>query len=420
MDRVHHRAIGLILFAFLSGCGLSLPGSDETAEAPPPANERPDVANDPTAELSADGGLTGESASLVATADIQTAEAPRENATSTGFLAGLFGGGNAQKSVIEPPPVARASDVADADADGADVIELAVSDAVAEVKSADAAQAAPAPRGFFSSLFARRAPDQALEVMDDTANEALADAEGASAPDTADAVALASASEPALEKRKAGTTAPRRGLLGGFGLFQRRSDAPAPSELAARYTDEATGGAQGGLPTTLPASSEPDVAAGAPLAFGQVGRVCGLRGRGLGKRVARFPERGQSGFALYDTEPGSIDARAFYITGFDDGCARQITAANAIFGAPSMHERLRYGLPSNTLPTSETDVAYKRLKSRICKVPRNQPCSPSGIKRIERNTVFVTLYESFSDNNRWSNVLLHEGALFASDIKQAR
>ncbi|MGX9354821.1 hypothetical protein ACS3SW_06560 [Roseobacteraceae bacterium S113] len=164
------------------------------------------------------------------------------------------------------------------------------------------------------------------------------------------------------------------------------------------------------------ASNEPDVTAGAPLAFGSVGRVCDVSGRALGREVSKFPERGRRGYKLYDSKPGGTDPRAFYITGFADGCPRQVTAANVIFGAPSMHERLRYGLPADTLPSSRTDEAYKKLKSRICGVARSAPCG-RNIDKLERNTVFVTMYESFTGNQAWSNLLLHDGAVYESDRK---
>ena len=104
------------------------------------------------------------------------------------------------------------------------------------------------------------------------------------------------------------------------------------------------------------------------------------------------------------------------MTGFSDGCPRQVTAALAIFGAPSMHEQLRYGLPSDEYPYSDTDKAYEGIKARMCGKPKGKPCG-SRIKSVERNTVFISTYERFGDTARWSDMLVHNGAVLAKTIK---
>lgn len=156
------------------------------------------------------------------------------------------------------------------------------------------------------------------------------------------------------------------------------------------------------------------VALGARLPYGQLGRVCGAPAAQLGKQVAKYPE-GQPLYRLYDSAPGNIEPHVFYLTGFPDGCARSFTAALALFGSPLMHEQLRYGLPDETQPYSATDRAYEQVKSRVCRVGRKKPCG-GKIGLLESNTVFLSTYESFEGSAKWSNLLLHNGVVMASNI----
>lgn len=155
---------------------------------------------------------------------------------------------------------------------------------------------------------------------------------------------------------------------------------------------------------------------GVTLPFGEMARLCGVPDRILGQRVARYPERGR-GYRLYDSQPDSNAAHSWYITGFDDGCARQFTAALAMFGGPEQYELLRYGPAGETLPVSVTDSAYETLTSRVCGVAEGTPCG-NRIGRLERDTVFVTIYPSFGGSGAWKNLLLHDGAVLATDIKE--
>jgi hypothetical protein len=157
-----------------------------------------------------------------------------------------------------------------------------------------------------------------------------------------------------------------------------------------------------------------DVAAGTRLPFGEVARACDAKKSDMGKRIEKAGAG--RGYAIYDSQPGATGPRSFYVTGFDDGCARKFTAALAMFGAPSMHEQLRYGRPSDLYPYSDTDRAYEKVKSSVCGVGRRKPCG-SNIRQLERDTVFVSVYERFSDNGRWADILLHDGAVLASAIK---
>ena len=193
---------------------------------------------------------------------------------------------------------------------------------------------------------------------------------------------------------------------GGGGFFARLGlSRPQPAEA-------------GNSETAAAPRSGPDaqtVAVGTLLPFGEVARVCDLPAAQRGKEVARYPERGGR-YRLYDSAPGQTAPHSFYLTGFPDGCARQFTAALAVFGRAGMHEQIRYVLPDAAQPYSDTDKAYEEVKSRICGVARQKPCG-ARLSHLERDTVFLSLYERFGSNARWSNLLLHGGQVLAQDIK---
>jgi hypothetical protein len=159
-----------------------------------------------------------------------------------------------------------------------------------------------------------------------------------------------------------------------------------------------------------------DVPFGTVLPYGEVARVCAAKNKeSLGRRLDQAPARGR-GYSLYDSAPLSVGARTFYVTGFKDNCPRQFTAALAVFGSPRIHEQLRYGLPSKSYPYSTTDKAYEKVKSTVCRVGKSKPCGAKMIS-LERSTVFISTYEKFSDNARWADILLHDGAVVAAAIK---
>jgi hypothetical protein len=167
--------------------------------------------------------------------------------------------------------------------------------------------------------------------------------------------------------------------------------------------------------TQKPEAATRDVVPGEVLAFGEVGRNCEARSMPLGTKVETSDTRGGV-YTIYDTAPGSTAPRTFYVTGFEDKCPRQITAALAMFGAPAMHEQLRYGLPAKEYPYSATDAAYERVKKKICGVAAKKPCG-SKIEFLERNTVFISAYERFTDSARWADVLIHDGSVLAASLK---
>lgn len=187
---------------------------------------------------------------------------------------------------------------------------------------------------------------------------------------------------------------------------QTQSDAPAPGLFG------------GGRSSNGPKPGDPDyqiVEMGTVLPYGTLARVCNVPTRQLGTRVERYPER-RGTYAIYDSQPGNTAPHTFYVTGFDDGCARQFTAALAMFGSPETHEQLRYGLPSQVQPYSSTDAAYETLKSRVCRVGKGKPCG-SAMSRLARDTVFVSVYERFGSNPVWKTILLHDGEVVETDIR---
>lgn len=158
-----------------------------------------------------------------------------------------------------------------------------------------------------------------------------------------------------------------------------------------------------------------DVALGTVLPFGEIARVCEAKPRDMGTVVARAARKG-IGYAMYDSAPDTATPRTFYVTGFEDRCPRQFTAALALFGEPVLHEQLRYGLPARDIPYSATDKAYEDVKAQVCRVGRKKPCG-LRITRLEKTTTFVSVYENFGENARWSDLLLHDGKVLATALK---
>jgi len=175
------------------------------------------------------------------------------------------------------------------------------------------------------------------------------------------------------------------------------------------------GGGAGGA-DAAPQTVAVDRAAAGPLAFGRVGRICGLSGREMGTEVDRAPEGARARWRLFDTRPGTTEPRTLYVTGFDDGCARQITAALAVFGAPATYEATRFGAGARPVRDG-TDIAYDRIKARLCGVAEDMPCPADRLERVGARTAFVTAYPSFGQTSgRQLTLLLDDGALVATSI----
>lgn len=220
----------------------------------------------------------------------------------------------------------------------------------------------------------------------------LQDVEMAEGQGQSDAVAGSGAAAPAPDP----AAKPRGGLMG---FLRGRAD-------AAR-----SGGA-------APKPGDPDyrqVSFGTALPYGEIARTCDAPEGKLGARVDSWPKGGR-GYTLYDTAPGGTGLRTFYLTGFADGCPRQFSAALVLFAAPSDYEVIRYGPAGADLPVSSTDTAYEQVKGQVCRVSAGQPCG-RRMARLEQDTVFLSVYERFGDNAAWKTILLHDGAVAATDIK---
>jgi hypothetical protein len=204
----------------------------------------------------------------------------------------------------------------------------------------------------------------------------------------------------------------REGFFGTDAAMGVDEPVAARAEPAAPSGGGFLGGLFGGGAASGSDAAE-DVAFGTVLPFGQVGRVCEAKGKDLGALVEKAQARGH---ALYDYRPGSSAARSYYVTGFSDDCPRQFTAANALFGAPSMYEQLHYGPGGDALPVTSTDQAYEKVKSSFCRSGKGKPCG-SRMSALEKTTVFISAYEHFEENARWADILIHDGAIVAASVK---
>ncbi|MEM9579513.1 MAG: hypothetical protein AAF891_02420 [Pseudomonadota bacterium] len=305
---------------------------------------------------------------------------------------------------------------------------------VAPASEADVAvQAALAEEGVLATPdteSGEATPAQAIAVAEQPKRRGLFGLLRGSQPAATDA-AVASAADPATEKTNdapaVGDLAtaeaapaeprPRKGLFGLLAGARAKSN-DAADEAPVQTASLSPAGTPARNRASARARKGPDqavVPAGTTLPSGVVARVCDVPRRRLGKEVGRYPERGR-GYKMFDSNPGSSAPRPFYITGFDDKCARTFTAALALFGSPTMHEQLRYGLPSQEQPYSTTDKAYEGIKREICGVAKRKPCG-AKVKLLEKDTAFVSIYDRFGSNSNWSNILLHKGWVLAADRK---
>ena len=171
----------------------------------------------------------------------------------------------------------------------------------------------------------------------------------------------------------------------------------------------------GGDAGRAPAESDIlEVEYGTQLPYGVIARSCAAKRKPMGRKV----ESSAGGYKLYDTNPGATGLRTFYITGFADGCPRQITAAQALLGAPSLYEQLHYGPAGQHLPVGDTDTAYEKVKGRICGARKGKPCG-AKMRQLERDTFFVNTYARPKDNTQWSELLIHKGEVVATSRKSS-
>ncbi|WP_425073808.1 hypothetical protein [Sagittula sp. S175] len=346
----------------------------DAATAPDPAA---DAITAPVAGEGAAMGAEGADEIVIAVSDDAPAAVPEKRG-----LFGFFGGGG--KAEAEPVAAALGSAVlVDADTPAVELTDVDVAEsapemaptAEAEIAPEVAAEAAPAKRGLFGFLRAGAAAEGVSAAQPTTQSEAE--------PEVQLAVAVLPEEKPAQ----------RGGLFGGGRPRAKAGGAPKPG-----------------------APDFKEVAFGTTVPYGQIARVCGVSESQLGAKTQSWPERGR-GYELRDSAPGSTSARSYYLTGFKDGCARQFTAALVMFGSPETWEQIHYGPAGSSLPVLSTDRAFEDIKARICRVKKGQSCG-SKMSTLEKDTVFVSFYERFEDNTRWTNILLHDGEVVALDGKR--
>lgn len=295
----------------------------------------------------------------------EIAAAPEPMALQTGgFLRGLF----RKSEAVEAAPGAVPEEA---------VAVEAVADAEVVAEAAQAVVEAPEKKGLFGFLKAKA----------EAAPEAVAAAAPTEETPVEEAVEGAALVEP---------EAPAKAGVFGF--------------LKAKPKAEATA-----APVLMEEAASEDVPQGVVMPVGKVGRLCGVSERDLGKAVESYPER-SARYRLYDTVPGSAVARTMFVSGFADGCLRQFTGALAMFGSVELYEELRYGPVGKTLPKGETDAAYEGVKAKVCGVATGKPCG-RGLAKLERETVFVNVYQTLGDNSSWGTLLLHDGTVVAADLK---
>ncbi len=164
-------------------------------------------------------------------------------------------------------------------------------------------------------------------------------------------------------------------------------------------------------PKGLGALFRASTTASAAIDEGPVARACDVRGKALGKVVEKGPGR----WKLYDTAPGSIGVRNFYLTGFSDGCPRRISGAVAMFGSVELYELVHFGPVGMKPAGSETDRAYARLRAQACGSTK-RPCRERGVKKLSKSAVFVNVYPT-AQGARRTELLMSRGRLAAVSQK---
>ena len=216
------------------------------------------------------------------------------------------------------------------------------------------------------------------------------------APDDPTNAAVDAALQDVAPQPSRASATPRAERGGLFGIFRRTPDS-AP--------------AIGNGPDSA------DVPAGSVMPFGEIGRVCGLGANQLGTQIDSA-----AGFRIYDTIPSTTSPRPFYITGFDDNCARTFTGAVVVPGDIETHEFVRYQTSNARIAYTTVDNAYEAMKANVCRVGRGQPCGARA-QQLGRNTHFITVYSFFAGTfssvpTEWAQILVHDGKVLGMSIQE--
>lgn len=158
---------------------------------------------------------------------------------------------------------------------------------------------------------------------------------------------------------------------------------------------------------------EMDVSFDATVPFGTVARVCDAKGKPLGQLVG---ESAEGAYRIYDSGPDTMDLRKFYLTGLSDGCPRQFVAATALFGTPTKYEELHLAEGAPEFEYGATDAAYDDIKLRVCGAAHGETCGRK-MKKLERDTLFVSAYDLTGETERWTDILIHDGSVVATALK---
>lgn len=141
------------------------------------------------------------------------------------------------------------------------------------------------------------------------------------------------------------------------------------------------------------------------LPFGEARTVCGVPEGDRGTAV----ETGAS-YTLYDTNPGTTQARTQFVGGLKGGCYVQFTAAMAMFGDVGTHEVVRYNPANASRRYSDADMAYEQVKASYCGAAQGESCG-AKINDLARRSSFVTVYQTFGTNPTWAEIFIHEGEM---------
>ncbi|MBL4812901.1 MAG: hypothetical protein JKX69_11230 [Rhodobacteraceae bacterium] len=330
---------------------------------------------------------------------------PSEQADAPGFFQRLFDGTLTEQPVLLPAAAVQSG----------------------PLQAAPAGEAAgpnvPAPNGALAGLFQRlisggaaplsnpvpeMADAEAVTLPANTApedtqpgQEAVAPAPGQTDPDRAslDRASLDPASAPPTVQTVTASAPQQSGFLARLLNGNQATvpdNAPIAEEAALPLSQEHA---------VAPQETAPD----AVLPWGEIGRVCALRRRDRGTQQGAV-----AGYRLYDTAPELAAPHTMFLTGFADGCARQFTAALALFGDVGTHELVRYETSARTAPITRTDQAYEAIKAPFCRVAEGAPCG-ARLDALSRNTVFLTLYPAFG-GALYADILLHDGEIIAVDF----
>lgn len=204
------------------------------------------------------------------------------------------------------------------------------------------------------------------------------------------------------------------GCMMSAGYDGESVDLPLLSDLDLAAAPESAGLATGENEPSLGSLFRAVIGGRADQAEDGMELVCNAPRSQYGTEVDKMPEYGR-GFTLYDSAPGNTRQRDFYLTGFDDGCARKFTAALALLGAPRMHELVRYDPMRAGVPYSSVDTAYERVKRQVCGAAIGQPCGERRLSALERSTAFLTIYETFGSSGNRVELLLHRGDVIARE-----